>query len=90
MRKKNHQIAYVPGGVQTSGRGRSGRPVQIRTDGFANDVAMLTRLRTAIVMDGKLPRDEKAQTLMSIDALVENLVRLSNQRADEKAAAKSA
>ena len=65
------------------GRARSGRPVQIRTDGFANDVAYLTRLRTALVMDRKLPRDEKAQTLQQLDLLVESLARLSDKRAEQ-------
>ena len=60
--------------------------MQIRTDGFANDVAFLTRLRTALVMDRKLPRDEKAQTLAQIDSLVESLARLSNERAEQKSA----
>jgi hypothetical protein len=68
------------------GASRAGRPVQIRTDGFANDVAYLTRLRTALVMDGKLPRDEKAQTLQQLDLLVESLARLSIKRAEEKSA----
>jgi hypothetical protein len=78
-------ISYVQEGVG-SGRARSGRPVQIRTDGFANDVAYLTRLRTALVMDGRLPRDEKAQTLSQLDQLVESLARLSIKRAEEKSA----
>ncbi|MDA4132219.1 MAG: hypothetical protein OK454_03725 [Thaumarchaeota archaeon] len=60
--------------------------MQIRTDGFANDVAFLTRLRTALVMDRKLPRDEKAQTLAQIDSLVESLARLSSERAEQKSA----
>jgi hypothetical protein len=60
--------------------------VQIRTDGFANDVAYLTRLRTALVMDGKLPHAEKAQTLQQLDQLVESLARLSIKRAEEKSA----
>ena len=57
--------------------------MQIRTDGFANDVAYLTRLRTALVMDRKLPRDEKAQTLQQLDLLVESLARLSDKRAEQ-------
>jgi hypothetical protein len=80
-KRKAHQISYVP---STVGRGRSGRPIQIRTDGFANDVAYLTRLRTALMMDGKLPRDEKTQTLLQLDSLVESLIRLSHERAEEK------
>jgi hypothetical protein len=35
-------------------------------------------------MDGKLPRDEKTQTLLQLDSLVESLVRLSHERAEEK------
>jgi hypothetical protein len=83
--RKSHQISYVPEGIG-SGRARSGRPVQIRTDGFANDVAYLNRLRTALLMDGKLPHNEKAQTLEQLDRLVESLARLSHQRADQKTA----
>ena len=82
MTTKKHTIAYVSEG-NSVGRARSGRPVQIRTDGFANDVAYLTRLRTALVMDRKLPRDEKAQTLQQLDLLVESLARLSDKRAEQ-------
>ena len=82
MTTKKHTIAYVSEGNGV-GRARSGRPVQIRTDGFANDVAYLTRIRTALVMDRKLPRDEKAQTLQQLDLLVESLARLSDKRAEQ-------
>ena len=85
MAAKKRSISYVHGEV-SSGRSRAGRPVQIRTDGFANDVAFLTRLRTALVMDRKLPRDEKAQTLAQIDSLVESLARLSSERVEQKSA----
>ena len=82
---KAHSISYVPneGGV---GRKRAGRPIQIRTDGFAVDVNYLGRLRIAIVMDGKLPSDEKAQTIKQLDELVESLARLSHERAEARSA----
>lgn len=65
---------------------RTGRPVQIRKDGFAGDVAYLTRLRTAIHLDAGFPRDEKAQTLRQIDELMESLTRLHHERIDQTSA----
>lgn len=85
MAAKKRSISYVQGEVG-SGRNRAGRPIQIRTDGFANDVNYLNRLRTALQMDGRLPRDEKAQTLQQLDALVESLARLSIQRTEQRTA----
>ena len=89
MAAKKRSISYVQGELG-SGRNRAGRPIQIRTNGFQNDVAYLTRLRCALFMDGKLPRDEKAQVLAQIDRLMESLAKLSEQRAEPKVETKSA
>ena len=78
-----HSISYVPN-KDDIGRKRAGRPIQVRTDGFVVDINYLGRLRIAIVMDGRLHRDEKTQTLMQLDALVESLARLRHERAEQK------
>jgi hypothetical protein len=83
---KGRSISYSREENLGSGRARAGRPVQIRTDGFAVDINYLGRLRTAIVMDRKLPAAEKTQTLGQLDALVESLARLTEQRAVQKSA----
>jgi hypothetical protein len=70
----------------TVGAKRAGRPVAVRTEGFANDVAYLTRLRTALVMDQGVPRNEQAQIMEQIDRLIESLARLTNERTDQKSA----
>jgi hypothetical protein len=85
MAAKKRSISYATEFV-SSGRSRAGRRVQIRVDGFANDVAYLTRLRTALVMDRKLPRPEKAQTLQQLDTLVESLARLNHERTEQRSA----
>jgi hypothetical protein len=53
----------------------AGRPIKLRTSASAyqNDVAALTRLRTAVALDSALPRDDRAMTLQAIDALIERL-----------------
>lgn len=68
------------------GAARAGRTPQIRVEGFGSDVAYLTRLRSAIVMDGTLPRDEKAQALRQLDELVGTLANLTHRKVERQTA----
>jgi hypothetical protein len=64
---------------RTAGAMSAGRPVRKRERGFANDIAALERLRTALRIDDKLDKQLVARAVASIDELSDRLVELHKQ-----------
>lgn len=64
----------------------AGRPVRKRDSGFSNDIAALTRLRTALKIDRRYPDNTKTLAIRDIDALIDRLAEL-DQQAPKKLAA---
>jgi hypothetical protein len=54
----------------------AGRPVRKRDRGFANDLAALGRLRTALRITDKLEPIERDLAIRDLDSLIERLSKL--------------
>jgi len=63
----------------------AGRPVRKREQGFANDIAALNRLKTALKIDASLPDNEVALAIRDCDSLIERLADL-HKKQERKAA----
>jgi hypothetical protein len=54
----------------------AGRPVRKRDRGFANDIAALGRLRTALRITGGLDATETNLAIRDLDSLIERLSKM--------------
>lgn len=55
-----------------------GRRIKVREDGFALEIASLTRLRSALRLDPNLPRTEVDPAIKEIDALIDRLCTMTH------------
>jgi hypothetical protein len=65
----------------------AGRPVRKRVSGFANDIAALNRLRTALKITPGLDENEARLAIRDLDALVERLAVLHQSVENRKKSA---
>ena len=58
----------------------AGRPVRKRDNGFANDIAALSRLRVALKITPNLDAEEAHLAIRDLDSLIERLSKLHMEK----------
>lgn len=66
-------------------RTNAGRPVR-RRDLYNGDITALGRIRTAVAMDMRTPRDKQREVLVNLDKAIASLVELNEIIAIRKTA----